>query len=108
MNAREAMLFDDVERPPRWVRMHRQRLGRRRGRTHVARDAPADLDGSPGLERSVFPFPDRSGVDMGLEVDPIQLLDDVLDFMGNELDRFVEAGEVDVHGDEQAAPVCHR
>ena len=75
--------------------------------TRAARDLlrhqKACLDRPAGLERRVVALPDHAVPGLGLKIDAIELLDDVLHLVGDELRCLRRHPKVDVRTDQRAA-----
>ncbi len=78
-----------------------------RVRTHrdFACDAPAGLDRTPRLEGAIATLPDDSVASLRLKVHSIELLEDVLDFMRDELRGAHGRPEMDQRGHQRAVLV---
>ena len=64
------------------------------------RDPPAHLGRTSRLERVIPSLPDMTRADLGAEVHTVELFEDVLHFMGDELDGIRRRRHEDVRGDE--------
>src|SRR6185436_18475686 len=75
------------------------RVGTRRD---FACDAPARLDGAPRLEGAIASFPDDAVAFLRLKVHAIELLEDVLQFMRDDLRGVQRRFEIDLRGHQRA------